>query len=86
MERNYGSDQPWRSSCGSEHSNHAHPVGPRPPGPVKPISGGLGSPGNLAGFTQPTKALLCKSNHCDLLHGLDSEVCFDLHPGGGTRS
>lgn len=45
------------SSCGSEHSNHAHPVGPRPPGPVRLISGGLGSPGDLAGFTQQQQLL-----------------------------
>lgn len=46
-----------RSSCGSEHSNHAHPVEPRPPGPVRLISGGLGSLGNLAGFTQRQELL-----------------------------
>lgn len=67
------------NSCGSEHSNHAYPVGPRPPGPVRLISGGVGSPGNLAGFNSE-KTLPCKSNHSDLLPRLDSELCFDLHP------
>lgn len=71
------------NSCGREHSNHAYPVGPRPPGPVRLISGGVGSPGNLDGFNSE-KTLPCKSNHSDLLPRLDSELCFDLHPWGGT--
>lgn len=72
-----------QSSCGSEHTNHAHPVGPGAPCPVRLISRGLGSPGDLAGFTQWQKFLHANQITPICFPGL-IRSCFDLYPWGGT--
>ena len=69
-----------RSGCGSEQSNPAHPVGPRPPGACKADFRRAGKPGEFGWFHSATRAPPGKSNRLDLLPRLDAELCRDLHP------
>ena len=76
-----------RSSRGSEQSNPAHPVGPRPPGACKADFRRLGSPGNLAGFTQRQELL--HANQTTWTYFLDlmlSSVMICIHEVGLSSS
>lgn len=64
-----------RSSCGSEQSNPAHPVGPGPPGACKADFRRAGKPRESGWLHSVTRAPPCKSNHLDLLPRLDAELC-----------
>lgn len=68
-----------RSSCGNEHSNHTHPVGPRAPSPCKAYFRRAGAPREFGCLH-----LEAKASHANQTTGLASSSGSICIPEGRT--